>query len=118
MSENRYRNNRVQLRFSNEEKQFFETLFEKSKMKNRNDFVLYMLRHGKIINVQLQDEQLNNMSFALSQIGNNINQIARRLNSTDTIYKEDVNDILETKNQIEHIRSDLSALCAHFKIQE
>ena len=99
MSEKRYRDQQMLLRFTSEEKEFFETLFEKSRFTNRNDFIIHLLRHRKIINVRLNDGQLNAMHVSLSLIGNNINQIARRINSTNSIDQEDINDILEIKNQ-------------------
>lgn len=117
MSEKRYRDQQMLLRFTSEEKEFFETLFEKSRFTNRNDFIIHLLRHRKIINVRLNDGQLNAMHVSLSLIGNNINQIARRINSTNSIYQEDINDILEIKNQLEDIRTNLHMLCKIFNVQ-
>lgn len=117
MSEKRYRDQQMLLRFTSEEKEFFETLFEKSRFTNRNDFIIHLLRHRKIINVRLNDGQLNAMHVSLSLIGNNINQIARRINSTNSIYQDDINDILEIKNQLEDIRTDLHNLCKTFNVQ-
>ena len=117
MSEKRYRDQQMLLRFTSEEKEFFETLFEKSRFTNRNDFIIHLLRNRKIINIRLNDGQLNQMHTDLSQIGNNINQIARRINSTNSIYQDDINDILEIKNQLEDIRTDLHNLCKTFNVQ-
>lgn len=117
MSEKRYRNIQRKFRFSEEENTFFETLFEKSRFTNRSDFIIHILRNCKIINVRLNDGQLNSMHISLSQIGNNINQIARRINSTNSIYQEDINDILEIKNQLEDLRTNLHFLCKTFNVQ-
>ncbi len=117
MSEKRYRDQQMLLRFSSEEKEFFETLFKKSRFTNRNDFIIHLLRNRKIINIRLNDGQLNQMHTDLSQIGNNINQIARRINSTNSVYQDDINDILEIKNQLEDIRTDLHNLCKTFNVQ-
>lgn len=117
MSEKRYRDHQMLLRFSSEEKEFFETLFKKSRFTNRNDFIIHLLRNRKIINIRLNDGQLNQMHTDLSQIGNNINQIARRINSTNSVYQDDINDILEIKNQLEDIRTDLHNLCKMFNVQ-
>lgn len=117
MSEKRYRNIQRKFRFTEEENIFFETLFEKSRFTNRNDFIIHLLRNRKIINVRLNDGQLNAIHVSLSQIGNNINQIARRINSTNSIYQEDINDILEIKNQLEDIRTNLHMLCKTFNVQ-
>ena len=117
MSEKRYRDQQMLLRFTSEEKEFFETLFKKSRFTNRNDFIIHLLRNRKIINIRLNDGQLNQMHTDLSQIGNNINQIARRINSTNSVYQDDINDILEIKNQLEDIRTDLHNLCKTFNVQ-
>ena len=117
MSEKRYQDQQMLLRFSSEEKEFFETLFKKSRFTNRNDFIIHLLRNRKIINIRLNDGQLNQMHTDLSQIGNNINQIARRINSTNSVYQDDINDILEIKNQLEDIRTDLHNLCKTFNVQ-
>ena len=117
MSEKRYRDQQMLLRFTSEEKEFFETLFEKSRFTNRNDFIIHLLRNRKIINIRLNDGQLNQMHTDLSQIGNNINQIARRINSTNSVYQDDINDILEIKNQLEDIRTNLHFLCKTFNVQ-
>lgn len=117
MSEKRYRDQQMLLRFSSEEKEFFETLFKKSRFTNRNDFIIHLLRNRKIINIRLNDGQLNQMHTDLSQIGNNIDQIARRINSTNSVYQDDINDILEIKNQLEDIRTDLHNLCKTFNVQ-
>ncbi len=117
MSEKRYRNIQRKFRFSEEENTFFETLFEKSRFTNRNDFIIHLLRNRRIINIRLNDGQLNQMHTDLSQIANNINQIARRINSTNSIYQDDINDILEIKNQLEDIRTDLHLLYKTVKVQ-
>ena len=49
-------------------------------------------------------EPFRNLQWLLSNATNNINQIAKRVNSTGIIYKEDINDM---KKEIEHFSKEL-----------
>lgn len=46
------------------------------------------------------DTEIKNMNKQLQAIGRNINQIARKLNSTGNIYKEDVAELKERLDDI------------------
>ena len=75
---NRIRNERLEIKLTEEEKALFE---EKRKLAKCRD-----------------------LQGLLSNATNNINQIAKRVNSTGIIYKDDINDI---KKQIEHFSKEL-----------
>ena len=49
-------------------------------------------------------EPFRDLQGLLSNATNNINQIAKRVNSTGVIYKEDISDI---KKEIEHFSKEL-----------
>ena len=49
-------------------------------------------------------EPFRDLQWLLSNVTNNINQIAKRVNSTGIIYKEDINDM---KKEIEHFSKEL-----------
>ena len=53
---------------------------------------------------QVDLEPFRDLQGLLSNATNNINQIAKRVNSTGVIYKDDINDI---KNEIEHFSKEL-----------
>ena len=59
-------------------------------------------RKGKYNQVDLKP--FRDLQGLLSNATNNINQIAKRVNSTGIIYKDDINDI---KKQIEHFSKEL-----------
>ena len=46
------------------------------------------------------DTEIKNMNKQLQAIGRNINQIARKLNSTGNIYKEDIAELKERLDDI------------------
>lgn len=115
MTEKRRRNERLSIRLSKEENDFFEECFKKSNLKFRNDFVLHTLRRSKIINIKINDPALNEIHHSISEYGNRINQIARRINSTNSIYQEDIDEILEIKNQIENTKTRIHSLYREVK---
>ena len=54
-------------------------------------------------------DRLHEVTKELNAIGNNINQIARRVNSTGSVYKEDIEDIRKEMDEIwRSLRSTLS----------
>lgn len=64
---------------------------EQTGMKNRRAFLLKMAIDGRVIHIEL--ESVREMVRLLSNATNNINQIARRANSTGNIYAADVEEL-------------------------
>ncbi len=62
--------------------------------------LLFCLKSGRSVCYSVPD----NIQGLLSNATNNINQIAKRVNSTGVIYKEDIGDI---KKEIEHFSKEL-----------
>ena len=60
-------------------------------------------------NYKVDYDRLTDVSHELNSIGKNINQIAARVNSTDSIYKEDMSDLKKEMDEIwRSLRSTLS----------
>ena len=53
---------------------------------------------GYVINLDTTD--IRGFSKELQKIGSNINQIAKRVNSTNSVYKEDMEEIRERQKEI------------------
>jgi len=81
-------------------------------MKNMRAYLLKMAIEGRIIHVELDSVQ--EMIRLLSNATNNINQIARRINETGSIYAADIEDLRgrydELWGQTKEILRRLSAL--------
>ena len=60
-------------------------------MKNLRAYLLRMALSGRIIHVEL--DSVREMVRLLSNATNNLNQIARRVNGTGSIYAADIDDI-------------------------
>ena len=57
-----------------------------------------MLIDGYVIRLDYSDVKA--MTAELQKIGTNINQIAKRVNSTGSVYQEDINEIREALAEI------------------
>ena len=83
-----------------------EALFEEkrklAKCRNMSHFIRKCVLEKEIYQVDL--EPFRDLQGLLRGATNNINQIAKRVNSTGVIYKEDIDDI---KNEIEHFSKEL-----------
>ena len=99
---NRMRNERLEIKLTEEEKAIFEKKRKLAKCRNMSLFIRKCVLEKEIYQVDL--EPFRDLKGLLSNATNNINQIAKRVNSTGIIYKDDINDM---KKQIEHFSKEL-----------
>ena len=99
---NRIRNERLEIKLTEEEKALFEEKKRLAKCRNMSHFIRKCVLEKEIYQVDL--EPFRDLQGLLSNVTNNINQIAKRVNSSGIIYKDDINDI---KKQIEHFSKEL-----------
>ncbi|MHD0317241.1 plasmid mobilization protein [Fusobacterium sp. THCT1E2] len=99
---NRIRNERLDIKLTEEEKALFEEKRKLAKCKNMSHFIRKCVLEKEIYQVDL--EPFRDLQGLLSNATSNINQIAKRVNSTGIIYKEDINDI---KKQIKYFSKEL-----------
>ena len=99
---NRMRNERLEIKLTEEEKALFEEKRKLAKCRNMSHFIRKCVLEKEIYQVDL--EPFRDLQGLLSNATSNINQIAKRVNSTGIIYKDDINDI---KNQIEYFSKEL-----------
>lgn len=99
--ENRYRHNRISLRFSDDE---FFILKEKMRLsgeKSMNSFFRKLLLRGYVYQIDMSEYMTFNTH--LSRIDSSLNQIARRVNATGNLYKDDIAEIRKDMEEIWHI---------------
>ena len=99
---NRIRNVQLKINLTEEEKALFEEKRKLSKCRNMSHFIRKCVLEKEIYQVDL--EPFRDLQGLLSNATNNINQIAKRVNSTGIIYKDDINDM---KKQIEYFSKEL-----------
>ena len=99
---NRIRNERLEIKLTKEEKTLFKEKRKLAKCRNMSHFIRKCVLEKEIYQVDLKP--FRDLQGLLSNATNNINQIAKLVNSTGIIYKDDINDI---KKQIEHFSKEL-----------
>ena len=93
---NRIRNERLEIKLTEEEKALFEEKRKLAKCRNMSHFIRKCVLEKEIYQVDL--EPFRDLQGLLSNATNNINQIAKRVNSTGIIYKDDINDMKSRLN--------------------
>ena len=99
---NRIRNIQLKINLTEGEKALFEEKRKLAKCRNMSHFIRKCVLEKEIYQVDL--EPFRELQGLLSNATNNINQIAKRVNSTGIIYKDDISDM---KKQIEHFSKEL-----------
>lgn len=85
---NRTRNIQLKICLNEEEKQIFEKKMKLTKCKTMSHFIRKSVLEGDIFMVDLQP--FVDLQGLLYNATNNINQIAKRVNTTGIIYKDDI----------------------------
>ena len=62
--------------------------------------------------IQIDHTDIKKMTAEIQKIGVNVNQIAKRVNSTGSVYQEDINEIREALAEIWRLQR-LNLLKAH-----
>lgn len=88
---NRYRNNGIYLMLSDDELEILEKKYKLSGCKSLRQFIMKCILEKDIFVLDM--EVFRDMSTSISRISSNINQIAKRVNSTNVIYKSDIDDL-------------------------
>ncbi len=95
---NRNRPIQVKFRVTPEERKMIDRRMEQAGINNMAAYLRKMAIDGYVVKLELPE--LRDLISLLRRTSNNFNQIARRVNSTDRIYAD---DIAEMKNLLEQI---------------
>ena len=87
---NRKRTNPVQFYLDDDEQFILDEKFRLSGMKSKSAFLRKLILYGYVYDVDYS--YLRNYNTELGRISSNLNQIAKRVNSTGNIYKEDMDE--------------------------
>ena len=88
---NRTRNNGIYLMLSNDEFEILNKKYELSSCKTLRQFMMKCILEKDIFVLDMK--VFKDMSTNIGRITGSINQIAKRVNSTSIIYKDDINDL-------------------------
>ena len=94
----RKRNVPILFRVSPEEKEQIEKRMADSGIVNMAAYLRKMALDGYIVNLDIQE--LRELVSLMRRSSNNLNQIARRINTTGRIYSSDMEDMLQKQEQL------------------
>ena len=95
---NRKRTNPVQVYLDEDEQYILDEKFRVSGMKSKSAFLRKLILYGYVYDVDYS--YLRNYNTELGRISSNLNQIAKRINSTGNIYQEDMDEVKELMNEV------------------
>ena len=102
---NRTRTNRNEFHLNDDEQYILDERFKLSGMKSKSAFLRKLILYGYVYEVDYS--YLRNYNTELGRISSSLNQIAKRINSTDHIYKEDMDEVKELMNEVWHTQKSM-----------
>ena len=102
---NRTRTNRNEFHLNNDEQYILEEKFKLSGMKSKSAFLRKLILYGYVYEVDYS--VLRNYNTELGRISSSLNQITKRINSTNHIYKEDIGEVKELMKQVWHTQKSM-----------
>lgn len=94
----RTRNHSILLYLNEEEKYILDTKYKLSGMRSRMAFLRQLILYGYVYEIDYQE--LHDYNTNLARIGNNLNQIVKRVHATGHFYQEDMNEVKELMDQV------------------
>ena len=95
---NRERKNYINLYLSDREKLILETKLKESGLHSISDFIRHLIVNGDVFVIDFSD--VREMNHLLGKIGNNINQIAHKVNTFGAADRTDIDAIKEAMDEI------------------
>lgn len=94
----RLRDKQLNVRVTEYEYQLIQERMKKSGSATLREFIVDAATNGFLINVDYSD--IKALAYEINRIGNNINQIAHRINSEGTVYKTEIAEVQENVDMI------------------
>lgn len=95
---NRERKNELKIYLSDDEKYILEQKVKVSGMRDKSTFLRRLILYGFVYDIDYSE--LREYNAALGRIGNNLNQIAKRMNATGNVYAADVKEVKELMKKV------------------
>lgn len=95
----------VQIYLSEDEDYILTQKQKLSGMKSKSAFLRHLILYGFVYDVDYSE--LREYNAALAKIGNNLNQIAKRMNATGNVYQADVNEVKELMQKVWHTQKSM-----------
>ncbi len=104
-NKNRSRKYGIVIHLSEDEKYILDEKTKCSNMTSRAAFIRHLILYGYVYDIDYSE--LQEYNAALARIGNNLNQIAKRMNATGNVYQADVNEVKELMLKIWHTQKSM-----------
>jgi hypothetical protein len=102
---NRTRTNRNEFHLDDKEQFILDEKFKLSGMKNKSAFLRKLILYGYVYDVDYSF--LREYNTELGRISSSLNQIAKRINSTNHVYQEDMDEVKELMKQVWHTQKSM-----------
>ena len=99
----------IYFKVSKRDRALIEQRMAQTQIRNMSGFIRKMCIDGMVVNLDIKE--LDEIGKLLRITANNVNQIAKRVNSGGSAYQEDV---AEVNTQLETIRADFGRLLHDF----
>ena len=110
---NRKRSVEVKFRVTPEERAMIEQKMQQFGTANMGAYLRKMALDGYVVKLDLPE--LGTMISLLRHTGNNINQLARRMNASGRAYEADMDDILQKQERIWQAANDILTRLANIR---
>ena len=101
----RERQNELKIYLNDDEQYILNQKWKISGMKSKSAFVRHLILYGYVYDIDYSE--LREYNTTLSRIGNNLNQIAKRMNATGSVYDADVKEVKELMKQVWHTQKSM-----------
>jgi len=88
----------MNFRVTEDERDFINKKYRLSKVKNRSVFLRKLVMQGYILNIDYS--AFRDINANIGRIAGTLNQIGKRVNTTNNIYKEDVEEIKKKQEEV------------------
>jgi hypothetical protein len=95
----------IKIRVSEDEKNKIINRMKSLSITNMSAYVRKIAIDGMIVNLNISE--LKELSGLMRRISNNINQIAKKVNSTGSIYKSEIDTILSNQEELWNLYSKI-----------
>ncbi len=91
--ENRLRDKQINIRVTEYEYELIKARMKKSGASSLQKYIIDAATNGYLIHVDYSD--IKALAYEINRVGNNINQIAHRINTEGNIYKTEIEEVQE-----------------------
>ena len=95
----------IYLKISKKDHDIIKLKMDSAGITNESAYLRKMAIDGVIIKLNLSE--ITDLNSLLRRYGNNVNQIAKRVNSTGSIYENEIQEIKDQQNEIISVLRDI-----------